>query len=67
MDGRFNQDKQLGQNLLLIYSAFYTATADVVDDEPIVEDVSSKVKICFLVFQMISSFFFLHHILRHNI
>lgn len=47
MDDRFNQDKQLGQNLLLIYSVFYTATASVVDNKPIIEDVSRRGKISF--------------------
>lgn len=36
---KFNQGKQLGQNMLLIYSV-YTETADVVDNKPSIEDVS---------------------------
>lgn len=57
-DDRFNQDKQLGQNLLLIYSVFYTATADVVDNKPIIEDVSRKVKICFDISNVTVAYFF---------
>lgn len=43
VDDRFNQDKQLGQNVLLIYSV-YTETADVVDNKPSMEDVSDSLK-----------------------
>lgn len=43
VDDRFNQDKQLGQNVLLIYSV-YTDTADVVDNKPNMEDVSDSLK-----------------------
>lgn len=43
VDDRFNQDKQLGQNVLLIYSV-YTETADVVDNKPSMEDVSDSFK-----------------------
>lgn len=44
VDDRFNQDKQLGQIVLLIYSV-YTETADVVDNKPSMEDVSDSLKI----------------------
>lgn len=43
VDDRFNQDKQLGQNVLPIYSLF-TETADVVYNKPSMEDVSDSLK-----------------------
>lgn len=43
VDDRFIRDKQLGQNVLLIYLV-HTETADVVDNKPTTEDVSDSLK-----------------------
>lgn len=43
VNDKFNQGKQLGQNVLLIYSV-YTETEDVVDNKPSIENVSDSLK-----------------------